>query len=185
MKVLLSRILVAFFIIILSLQLIPDLNAQTQIMSFEETLGFLSEKEYNLWERANVVYGNSSFTHVSQTQNVSGLLVWVIENGTYYQVEYPTLNILREIGNLSQSDDWDDPEGYYIWVLKDDIGMVSWVLANNGIIVEESQPRFGGPTSPPTPQPIQSPSNFEIAIIVITIVFGFGLLVNLVKKRKT
>jgi len=39
------------------------------------------------------------------------------------------------------------------------------------------------PTPSPEPEPFKLPSTFEMVVIVVAVVFGIGLLVNLVKKR--
>ena len=179
---LLSLTLVLLFILF-SLILVSSVNsAVDQVMSFEEAIEFLDEKEYNLWERGYIITG-TPIVVTSHLENVSSYLMWIASNGTFYQAGYPSLAIFDELGHFFEIDGLTNPDGYYVWVLKDDVGLESWLLANNGTIIEENPPRLGGPTSTPEPKPDQFPSTFEIAIIVVSCVFGTGLFVNLIKKK--
>ena len=48
---------------------------------------------------------------------------------------------------------------------------------------DSTLPAISTPTQTPEPEQLQLPSTFEIAGILMVLVFGVGLLVNLTKKR--
>jgi len=187
MKAVLSRRIVVLFVVLLSFSSLTILNVKAQVMSFEEAIDALERQEFDIWQMGGFTStGTASEAHIyfSEEEQVSGYLMWISANGTASQIEYPTFEIINEIKVYRGTEVYNDPKGYYIWVLWDVDGWIFSLNANNGTIVDTLPPR-NGPTSSPTPQPIQSPSNFEIAIIVITIVFGFGLIINFLKKRRS
>jgi hypothetical protein len=154
---------------------------QTQIMSFEEAI-----------ESANIDNFSGSMISYSLTgepkgdlfvdgSGVSGFLMWLAPNGTFYEAEYPNGTALGEIGHTFEESDWNPPDGYYIWHLGYGGGEEYWVLANNGTIFLYNPPRGGGPlpTQPPIPQEII----YRIIVAVSVAVIGSGLLVYF-KKRK-
>jgi hypothetical protein len=48
---------------------------------------------------------------------VSGFLMWLAPNGTFYEAVYPAGTVLGELGRTIGETYLKSPEGYYLWDL--------------------------------------------------------------------
>ena len=183
MKSILSRSFAVLLVVLLSFSSLGILTANAQVMSFEEAIEALNPKQYNEWNRTKTTTQQPSFTHYSEQQEISGSLIWIAQNGTYYQAEYPSLMIREEIGIFSNSEIYNNANGYYIWILEPDIYGVPpryWMLANNGTMVYDSPPILG-----PTPTPL-IPTEVIYGLIMtigILVIVGLGIFAYYKRKR--
>ena len=151
MKTKLSSFFSILLVILLSFSSLTILSVNAQVMSFAEAIEHLTDREYYEWNRTKTTTQKPIYTHYSEQQEISGSLIWIAQNGTYYQAEYPSLIIREELGIFSNSEIYNNPKGYFIWILEPDIYGVPpsyWMLAHNGTIVYDTPPNLG-PTPPP------------------------------------
>ncbi len=160
-----------------SSQWLPD----SYIMSFEQAIGSVSKQDFDLWEiGSGGQTGNASHTSFVSESGITGYLMWLSPNGTYFEAEYPSGKILGETGYLRGNNSLNlPPEGYYIWRLNYGDEEAFWVLAHNGTIVRNYPLRGNGPIPPPT----IGPTGYAVAVVVIIAIVGLGLLIYLRKRR--
>jgi nitrous oxidase accessory protein len=72
-----------------------------------------------------------------QESEVTGYLMWLVPNGTIYQAEYPSGEILGEY-LLTHKPYWNSQEGSYIWNLNYGNTETYWIEATNGTILQHT-----------------------------------------------
>ncbi len=159
------------------------LDPGSQIMSFEEAIEAAKtgnhSGEYMINYSLTVEPKGDIFRDES---GVSGFLMWLAPNGTFYEAEYPTGTALGEVGHTIEESDLNPPDGYYLWQLSYGDGEEYWILANNGTIFLYNSPRGGGPTSAPPPFTIPQEILFGIAAVLWA--FAGVILLFYLRKRK-
>ena len=73
-------------------------------------------------------------------RGITGFLVWLAPNGTFYQVEYPSEKVLGVVAE-SFSSDWNPPDGYTFWWLNFGDGEEYWVDVTDGSIIHFTLPK--------------------------------------------
>lgn len=154
-------------------QWLPALN----IMSFEEAVEAVNKQDITSWNVSSSLTGQPDHIFADDT-GFSGYLIWLAPNGTYYEAEFPTGNLLGEIGYLHGENSWNPPEGFYIWHLNYEDINAYWVLAHNGTIVRAYTLRGGGPAVQPFSEIV------FYGLIAAIVAVGLGLLIYFTKLRK-
>jgi hypothetical protein len=134
-------------------------QTQPQIMSFEEAIEAAKTGNYSGEEYVSsyIITSEPEGEIFVDGEGISGFLMWLAPNGTFYEAEYPIGTALGEIGNTLGESVFNPPDGYYLWGLNfGSDGGEYWILANNGTIFLYNSPRGSGPapTPPPFPQVI-------------------------------
>lgn len=157
----------------------PDL----QIMRFEEAIEAANTGNFSgEYMISYSLTGEPKGDLFVDESGVSGFLMWLAPNGTFYEAEYPTGIAVGEIGHTIGESDLNLPDGYYIWRLSYGDRREYWILANNGTIFLYNSPRGGGPASPPPPSTIPQEILFGIAAVLWAVI-GVSLIFYL-RKRK-
>jgi parallel beta-helix repeat protein len=150
----------------------------SNIMSFEEAIEAVNKQDLAVWNVSSSLTGQPDQNIFGDDTGFSGYLIWLAPNGTYYEAEFPTGNLLGEIGYLHGEHSWNPPEGFYIWHLNYENIEAYWVLAHNGTIVRAYTLRGSGPVHP------FSEIVFYGLIAAVIVAVGLGLLIYFTKFRK-
>jgi len=110
---------------------------QFQIMNIDEaTLAVNIEIEADFFIGARKIAEPVGEPYLQESE-ITGYLMWLVPNGTIYQAEYPSGNILGEY-LLTHKPYWSSQEGSYIWNLNYGNQETYWVEATNGTILQHS-----------------------------------------------
>jgi parallel beta-helix repeat protein len=150
----------------------------SNIMNFEEAVEAVSKQDIASWNVSSSLTGQPDHIFVDDI-GFSGYLIWLAPNGTYYEAEFPTGNVLGEIGYLHGENNWNPPEGFYIWHLNREDIEAFWMLAHNGTIVRAYVLRGGGPAVQPLSEII-----FYGLIAAAIVAIGLGLFYIRKLKKK-
>ena len=149
-------------------------------LSFEEAIEAVEKADYNLWNVGMGQTDNASQIDFVSESGITGYLMWIAPNGTYYKAEYPIGKPLYAIGFMRGNHTWNPPEGFYVWRLSYGGGEAYWVLAHNGTIVKFYPFRGSGPEPPLTSET----AGYALAAAVIVAMMGLGALVYFRKRGK-
>ena len=153
---------------------------QSQIMSLDEATLAVSIEilgEFIGARKIGELVGEP-YLHES---GVTGYLLWLVSNGTIYQAEYPSGNILGEY-LLTHKPYWDSSEGSYIWDFNYGNAETYWVEATNGTILQHTPSKEPLDLDEP---PLQWSTESIISIaFAITAIIG-ATLIFYKKLRKT
>ena len=176
------------FSIILSVFSIPMVLAE--VMSFDEAINALRSDKLNIISVSYGVTGGLEQSAFVGEDGITGILVWLSPNGTFYQVEYPSEKILGKIAE-SYNSDLNPPDGYVFWWLNFGDGEEYWVDVSDGSIIHRTSPRGGGPSNDDPFSALSSvivgflTSTSGILLLIIALLFvGFIAFLVVVGNRK-
>lgn len=159
--------------------------AKPDIMSFDEAINSVSSGKWNSISVSYGVTGGLMQSPFVDENGITGILVWLSSNGTFYQLEYPSKKILGKIAE-SYTSDLNPPDGYTFWWLNFGDGEEYWIDVTDGSIIHRTSPRDGGPT--PLSNNIFSLQNILLYIImpiaVITTIATSALIIKKRRKKK-
>jgi len=164
---------------------LAEVNAQEnqpQIMSFEEAIEAANTSSKHETLIMFLITETPQTVPLTDESGVSGYLMWLASNGTFYEAEYPDGIVMGKIGHTIDQDNWiwNATEPCYIWQLTYPYGEEYTLFANNGTIIFHIGPKYGPVPSPATfPQEIV----YGIGAAVLVAIVSIGLLVYF-KKRK-
>jgi hypothetical protein len=165
---------------------LAEVNAQEtqpQIMSFEEAIEAANTGNKHQTLIMFLITGTPQTARLIDESGVSGYLMWLAPNGTFYEAEYPDGKVMEEIGHTIDQDDWiwNGTDPCYIWQLNYPYGEEYTLFANNGTIILHIGPKYG-PVPPPStiPQEIV----FGTAVAVLVAIVSIGLLVYFRKRKQ-
>jgi parallel beta-helix repeat protein len=118
---------------------IPEIPLE--VMSFNDAINAVSlgnHKNPVLSYRINGSLEQSPFV---DERGITGFLVWLASNGTYYQVEYPSEKVLGKIAEAFGSD-YNPPDGYTFWWLDYGDGKEYWIDVSDGAIIHYTLPKW-------------------------------------------
>ena len=120
-----------------SMQLIEIPKIKSGIMSLEE-----ASLAVNLEIQAKSFIGARKIAELTiepyiLDSGIKGILLWLASNGTIYQAEYPTGNILGKY-LVTHEPYWNSLEGSYIWNLNYENSETVWIEATNGTILQDT-----------------------------------------------
>lgn len=164
---------------------LAEVNAQEtqpQIMSFEEAIDAANTGNYTGSLIVFLMSGEPQGDLLIDDYGVTGFLMWLASNGTFYEVDYLSNRVMGEVGYTIDQDNWvwNTTDPCYIWQLNYDYGEKYWLFANNGTVILHEGPKYG-PVPPPS-EP--SPTILIIASVIIVTVACFGLVLLYRIKRK-
>ncbi|TRO51781.1 hypothetical protein E2P63_04550 [Candidatus Bathyarchaeota archaeon] len=158
---------------------LAEVNAQEnqqQIMSFEEAIEAANASNKHQTLIMFLITETPQSVLLTDESGVSGYLMWLASNGTFYEAEYPDGRVLGEIGYTIDQDNWiwNSTDPCYIWQLNYPYGEEYTLFANNGTIIFHTGPKYG-----PVPTPATFPQEiaYGTAVAVLVAIVSIGLLV--------
>lgn len=165
---------------------LAEVNAQEnqpQIMSFEEAIEAANTSNKHETLIMFLITGTLQSARLIDESGVSGYLMWLASNGTFYEAEYPNGKVMGEIGHTIDQDNWiwNATDPCYIWRLNYPYGEEYTLFANNGTIIFHIGPKYG-----PVPTPFTIPQEivYGTAVAVLVAIVSIGLLVYFKKRKK-
>jgi hypothetical protein len=180
------KVMAMAFILLLSLSVAAGTHniaaaSPPEIMSFDEAVQAIIKNDVNSWHKGYTFTGKLKQTSFGDAAGVSGFLMWLSPNGTFYEAQYPNGNILGEIGFMQGNISWNPPDGFFIWNLANNSGLTGyWMLANNGTIVQIHTLRGSGPVLP-----LSEIVTRGLTATIILVAAGAGLILLNRKQKST
>lgn len=109
-------------------------NPSPDLMSFDEAIDAVGLGNYNIQQISYGMTGELEQAEFVDETGITGFLVWLAPNGTFYQVEYPSERVLSEIAGAYGSE-YNPPDGYTFWWLDYGEGESYWVDTSDGSII--------------------------------------------------
>jgi hypothetical protein len=113
------------------------------VISFEEAIDAVNLGNYSgfPYDLAYDLLNGFPEQDTFHKEGITGFLVWLAPNGTYYQVEYQSGKILGKFAEGIPHVEYNPPDGYtFWWLTSNEIG-IYWVNAFDGSILYSSIPR--------------------------------------------
>lgn len=138
----LRKVLVPPLILCLMVSVFSSVIANPDVMSFSGAIDAVSLGNH---KHIGISYAITSDpleqAPLVDERGITGFLVWLAPNGTFYQVEYPSEKVLRVVAE-SFSSDWNPPDGYTFWWLNFGEGEEYWVDVSDGSIIHFTLPKW-------------------------------------------